>query len=124
MATILQPELRDLSTTAGELEDLVYVSGEEFDICLDVEIGLVGEAGADLFYVSAISPSAMAAMTKDGPRFLRHKLLMDSFNAASAKEAIERLCRRCNGPDWDTIAEKLARYMQWEYEDYTPFQRQ
>lgn len=115
----MQPELKDLTTVEGEfIDDLVYVEGEDFEVSLLASIGVSGEKGADLFYLTAMSPSMIESLAKDGPRFLRHYLIMRSFDAASVRDAIERLCRRTNGADWDEISGKLARYMAWEYEDY------
>jgi hypothetical protein len=115
----MQGELRSLTTVEGDLiDDLVFVEGEDFEIGLLAEIGPKGEEGAELFYLTALSPSIVGNLAKDGPRFLRHFLVMKSFDESTAKDAVERLCRRTNGPDWKSVAEKLARYMAWEFEDY------
>jgi hypothetical protein len=115
----MQPDLKDLTTADDEpLDEIIFVEGEDFELSLLASIGPQGDGGADLFYLTALSPSKVESLTKDGPRLFRHYLVMKSFNATTVREVIESLCHRTNAANWHEVAGKLARYMAWEFEDY------
>jgi hypothetical protein len=115
----MKVEIRELSSPdIFDLDDAFFPEGAPFSILLVAAIGEVGGKGADLFYVVAISAEALREKAAEGASFLRHYLLMNSFDAKAARRAIERLCERNSGPDWPAIAAKLSRYMKWEFEDY------
>jgi hypothetical protein len=43
---------------------------------------------------------------------------MDEFNFALAWQQIEKPCERSSAQDWNTVVEKLTRFIDWEFEDY------
>lgn len=92
-----------------------FVDGEDFCVGLVVEIGIRGEQGADLFYLTACSPSEITAIADQGPRWMRSRIVTKELNYRLAWDFIDRLCRRTSGKDWDEIARKLVRFMDWEF---------
>lgn len=115
----MRAELRSLTTETGDdLNGIVYVEGEEFQVALCASIGPYGQKGEDIFYLTAMSPGAIADEANKGPRLLRHILLMKSFSEKSARTMIEKLCNSTSGEDWNAVALKLSRFMAWEFEDY------
>jgi hypothetical protein len=43
---------------------------------------------------------------------------MDEFNFALAWQQIEKLLERSSAEDWNTVAEKLERFIDREFEGY------
>jgi hypothetical protein len=72
----------------------------------------------NLFYVLAVSPDRLPSLAVDGLQFLRGFLLMDEFNFALAWQQIEKLLERSSAEDWNTVAEKLERFIDREFEGY------
>ena len=75
-------------------------------------------SGGENFDFLVCSPSWVAATgTSDGPTFARY-LLLDEWDPALARRMIEQLCAETEGPDWLSVALKLARFASWEFEGY------
>jgi hypothetical protein len=102
--------------------------------CL-ILIGPEGEDGEDRFDVFVCSPAWLAAnftaveattgrrlfpwaRTEPNDRavFTPGLLLMPTWSLEALAEAIDLICERCQGPDWPTVASRLTRYLDWEYE--------
>ena len=49
---------------------------------------------------------------------MTHRWLPDGWDWDNLKAAIEGLCEKTKGPDWPTVAFKLAAYGSWELEGY------
>lgn len=50
--------------------------------------------------------------------FLHHYLLMASFDAASVKEQVLKICKMSEANDWESAVSKLRKYLSWEFEGY------
>ncbi|MBW3086325.1 hypothetical protein KEM60_02538 [Austwickia sp. TVS 96-490-7B] len=50
----------------------------------------------------------------------RHRLVVERFDWPVLRSYIERHVRQCEGATWVEVAEKLARFGHWEFEDYQP----
>jgi hypothetical protein len=48
----------------------------------------------------------------------RHHLVVNRYDLELIRGAIEDLCREATGSDWSSVAEYLARFSKWEFEDY------
>jgi hypothetical protein len=55
---------------------------------------------------------------RDGVLDGRHHLIVESFDWQVLREHVERYVQRCEGETWREVAEKLARFGYWEFEDY------
>jgi hypothetical protein len=97
---------------------------DRFGIYVEAEIGPDGAEGADLFGVTVCSPLWLAeAATRENPKgfeFVRHRLVVDRWDADLIRRAIGDLCVHATGDGWNEIATKLSRYLAWEFEDYKP----
>ena len=88
-------------------------------LSVTASIGPAGELGQELFQFTVCSPSWLAAEPmRKGYAFLRHILVIERWNPELVERAIGDLCRRVEGDDWHQIAERLARFGHWEFEDY------
>ena len=50
--------------------------------------------------------------------FVRSTLLMQRWDYQTLQRALEDLCLRTAGADWNEVARRLSRYGHWEFEDY------
>jgi hypothetical protein len=91
-----------------------------FGLAVAAHVGPAGEAGDELFYFTVCT----AAWLQRNPplkdfEFLKGYLLVSRWHYELVERAITDLCRHTEGVDWTEVAEKLARYGNWEFEDYT-----
>ena len=47
----------------------------------------------------------------------RHYLITNSFDAAQIRALITKLIQRFQGSNWPEVAQKVARFGYWEFED-------
>ena len=111
------------------------VGSTNFALWCLVLIGLEGEGGEDRFDAFACSPAWLAenfttvdessgrrllpwaqTESQDHSFFTPGLVLMPTWSPEALSEAIDRICERCQGPDWPTVASRLTRYLDWEYE--------
>ncbi|MFL9840060.1 Imm8 family immunity protein [Sphingomonas sp. ST-64] len=115
----MQAELRSLVTVYHEPLTTAYPSTEAFRISLRAMIGVAGEEGEESFDFDVCSPAWLDRELDDHPvvggRFL---LIVRDFKPAQIEGYVQKRIAHATGPDWPTIAEKLARWSQWEFEDY------
>lgn len=50
----------------------------------------------------------------------RHHLIVENYHWPSLRAYVQRRVERCDGATWRDVAEKLARFGYWEFEDYQP----
>jgi hypothetical protein len=135
-----RPIIRDMiplahgRTEPGFKEVLTGADCFAFDVM--VFIGLDDEDDSDRFDCFACSPQWLAdnffaLHSKTGERmlpwanieaeekgalFVPSLVLMPAWDAEVLRRAIEEICERCSGPDWPTVASRLDRYLDWEWE--------
>lgn len=108
------PDLDDLRTS--QPDDPV-----NFGILVQAMIGPAGEDGEESFDIMVCTPSWLTAkLAEQGPVWGRHHLFLPRYDYAAIKSAIQALCDAAEGESWDQVATYLARYGQWEFEDYQP----
>ncbi len=90
-----------------------------FGIVVQAIIGPKDGIGEESFDFVICSPKWLEAMvSKAGSMLVRHHLLVQTFDLAEVKETIGSVVRGADGQDWIEIANKIARYGKWEFEDY------
>jgi Immunity protein 8 len=118
---MIVPELRDISTYAGDSLELAKSElGRAFCASLVAHIGMRGREGADLFYFRVCSPKTIEAGLRGQPQFLIHTMIVDRFDPVAVRRTIEELCSETSGETWPEVATKLSRFMQWEFDNYSP----
>jgi hypothetical protein len=45
-------------------------------------------------------------------------LIMNGFRLGDLEAYIAKKASTADGPDWTTVAQRLSRWGQWEFEDY------
>ncbi len=88
-------------------------------VIVEAEIGPKDGKGSDIFFFYVCTAAYLSEeLESAGSRFGRHLLIMNEFNWDHVVSVIEKLVSSFEEPDWRSLAEKIARYAQWEFEDY------
>lgn len=124
MTAKVQAELHWLHS--ADLWDLKHGMPEDpecFGISVQAMIGARGEDGEESFDFLVCTPRWLAdEVARERYALGRHHLFLPRYDYALMQRAIEDVCARATGPDWDTVAGHLARYGLWEFEDYREYQ--
>lgn len=48
----------------------------------------------------------------------RHFLFLPEWSYAALVAAVEEVLTQAVAPEWEAVATRIGRYMQWEFEDY------
>ena len=94
---------------------------DDFGILLLALIGPQDDVGEEAFFVTVCSAKWLARVTGEengkGFEFVR---VVDRWDLDLFRRAIGDLCSHTSGESWSEVANKLSRYLAWEFEDYTP----
>ncbi len=113
------PELKDCySTDRDEIWKWNPQTNADIKVDLSLDIGSIGEKGADLFQVVIISPEAMTLRWENDQCYWgRHYIIVKEWNWNRIYKFINDKVVSCSAPTWEEVAGKLSRHFAWEYED-------
>jgi hypothetical protein len=60
-------------------------------------------------------------LTSDSYIFARHHLIVATYDYELIRRALYKRFDGIQGASWSEVAQILARYGQWEFEDYRPY---
>jgi hypothetical protein len=108
------PDLFDLeSETPPDVENCC--------ILIEVSVGPKDESSEEHFGVVVATPKWLADHVSDCDYlFGRHYLIVKRYDFEVVKSALRKQFQGVKGANWSEVAERLARYGQWEFEDYQP----
>jgi len=132
-------ELRELvfhpipPTTLVDLADPRPQNPEHFGYSMRAMISHRDGVGADSFDATVCSPTWLAERLRPGdeigptyvvaeepfsPSISAPALwIVRRWDRAEIEHAVRALCDRCSpGPDWDTVADRIGRWLPWEYD--------
>lgn len=115
----MKPNLRGLSSI--DLPDGASLPDDPADcwVVVTASIGVAGDEGSDDFTFYISTPRRLERIVADESQLWgRHLLIVEQFDWALVRNAIEKICNEITGDTWDAIASRLSRYGAWEYEDY------
>lgn len=103
-----------------------YSESEDFPamLALTVTIGEVGIEGGHNFQVIVCNPHWVSKQIESRHGFWpRGMLIVKKIDIEYVRETIQNLANTfCNSKDWNIFAERMNRYLLWEFEDYNDFQ--
>ncbi len=106
----------------GDLRSYRPDDPEEFRLLVQALIGPSDAAGEESFEFLVCTPAWLAQQaSRDGFVWGRHYLVLPKYSYEAIESAIQKLVQRVEGPNWESVAETLARYGGWEFEDYTDY---
>ncbi|MGL3609080.1 Imm8 family immunity protein [Rhizobium sp. G187] len=91
---------------------------EKFCVAAEAMIGPVGEEGADIFSFEICTPKWFEEERNEKAAFARAVVFLRTYDELAAKTIIRKLVDTTSGDTWIEIAQKLNRYLRWEFEDY------
>ena len=108
---LISPDLYDLEN--GAPEDIGH-----FCLLIQAIVGPSDGPGEESFDFLVCTPSWIASVVQAGFLFGRHYLIVERYDYKFINNAISSLCANISGSCWRDVAERLARYGKWEFEDY------
>lgn len=113
------PRLKEITSPDTDLVTFYPKEADNFGIFIECIIGPDNTLGGDLFGLTVGSPNWISkTQLTNGPMWGRHFLIQASYNFQDVKRKIEVLCNEAKSEDWSRAALILARYLEWEFEDY------
>jgi Immunity protein 8 len=115
----MRAQLKWMSSSDIDLNSFWSDEEDNFGFNLEVGIGIENEDGAEIFSFQVCTPKWMQKhYQKDEIVFIRHVILVFSYDYKEIERQITKLCSNISGDSWKDICLKLSRYGQWEFEDY------
>lgn len=103
-----------------DYDDWQYTPDNPLEFCVAAEalIGPEGMEGLEIFSFEICSPQWFAKYRGRGATFIRHMLFVNEYDEEAIKNAVAELVTQFSAETWVELANRLARYMLWEFEDY------
>jgi len=93
---------------------------DDFSLLVQIIAGPAGLDGEESFGIEVVTPKRLASrVAESGPFCGRHLLVVNAFDYDTIADWIQRVVESCEGENWIAVAEQLARFGHWEFEDYT-----
>ncbi len=107
------------SPDISDFRNFVPEDRRSFHFLLELEIGLKGLDGGDLFAVEVCTPHWILEnhQTTD-VLFCKNKLIVFEYDFDNMLNKIKTFISTLNGGSWEEIAIKLSRISQWEFDEY------
>jgi hypothetical protein len=117
----MRAELKSLySPDADPLKD--FAPSGPFGILVMAMIGPADQEGRESFDFMLCTPEWFSANSRENFEMGRHLLFVRDFNYTELERFVRNYCASCGeASTWHTLAEKLARFGKWEFEDYAPY---
>ena len=92
---------------------------ESFSFHLRIIAGPLSAPGEESFDLIVSTPTWLSNnYPKEAIIIGRHRLIVMEYNFERIRKTITDLWESCEAPNWNELAEKLARFGHWEFEDY------
>lgn len=92
---------------------------ENFGILVQAFLGPEGEDGEESFDFMVCTPAWLSdELAAQGHIWGRHHLIVPGYDYEAIKASIQELCDSTEAKTWPEVAALLARFGQWEFEDY------
>ena len=120
----IQAELRAPYAVDLPCDDLEHCTPQDptnFGFVVTAAIGPKDAEGVEVFDFFVCTPRWLAAnIPERGYEWGRFKLILPRWDDDALLPALTDLCAQATGPDWESVAARLARYGAWEFEDDQP----
>ena len=110
--SILRPDVQDLTNYIPDNPELV-------GFALQLLIGPHGQEGMESFQLMVCTPQWLnTTHSKDQIVLGIHYVFIFEYNYEKLLHFLHSYVERCTGNTWQEIANKLARFGHWEFEEY------
>lgn len=88
-------------------------------IVVQADIGVIGGSGADTFTFNVCTLKKLQhILNQEEYQLGRHLVLVEEFDWEVIERAIKNLLAPLQADDWESLATKIGRFGEWEFEDY------
>lgn len=116
----MQARLKALHS--ADVDDMrTWVPEDPYSFGLGVQafVGPSNGPGEESFDFMVVGPGWFDANPGEKRfHFVRHFLVLQRWDYELLSRALSDLCLKTEGKNWREVAEQLARYGHWEFEDY------
>ena len=91
---------------------------EDFCVAAEAMIGPLGEDGAEILSFEVCTPKWFAKNRLGSAAFARNIVFVSEYDEQAVKDLVYEIARKADGSSWNEVANKLSRYLRWEFEDY------
>lgn len=117
----MKAEIKSFFWVDVEPEQLAENTVRASFVIASLEVGPIGEPGADLFYAEFSTSGWLAdALSYEPVVSGRHRYFVQEIDLSRLRVFLEKTIHSLEGDTWSAIATQLARVMMWEFEDYRP----
>ncbi len=118
----MQAEIKYIENNDDSLNPLSeYIPNDIYDFIVNttLSIGVHGETGSDLFYLT-ITTRYHFAEVRDEEEFLfdRSFLFVHEYNYEKIEKFLQDWVGSLKGETWHEIALQIAKYTHWEFDGY------
>jgi hypothetical protein len=87
-------------------------------VLMSAHIGAKGSKGSDKFDFTVVTPKYLLECPET--RWTRGDLFMPEFSWREVERMVGRLVSSISATSWEEAANKLSKYLIWEFENYQP----
>ena len=103
------------------LKDFQPEERGNFGIPIRLMVGLEGSEQSESFDIFVCTPTwIQGQLCEGGPMWGRHMLIVEEYDFERILQTLSGQISACTGKDWSEVANKIARFAAWEFEDYRP----
>lgn len=115
----MKAHLKEINTSDIDI-DTYYPEDEQcFGFYVEAIIGTESEDGGDIFGFQVCSPKwLLYEYKKTDIIFCKNMIMVFEYDFQAITQKIIDLCNRTTGDNWNDIAQHLAKYGAWEFENY------
>jgi len=106
-----------VNSSSINLDSYLPDDPEKFGLWIEFGIGPSDAAGSDDYRVLVCTPDWLRDTVWE-PRWGRHMLIVRMYDRSAIEKCVQDYVAKCTGADWADIAEKIARNLFWEFEDF------
>ncbi len=117
----IKPELKGLFASGFPLHNHPFepAAHEDFGVSVLAFIGPYGTTDSHEFKLTWCTPTwlSRAAATSEKPLLIRAHVVTSSWTPEGlndVEDVVRAVCAEIEGPDWGTVAARLARSFDWE----------
>lgn len=110
----MNPEIKDFYFT----EPVKNIDGPPY--YLELEIGVPGHKGADLFFLEIRQIETFSLEKKNISFLKKGVVIMNNVDIKEVIEFIKDYLQKIEASSWDELAKKISLMLPWEFDDYIP----
>ena len=116
----VRAELKELMCSNFDLRTYVPSEPDLFGFWIEVEIGVEGQSGADLFQLFVCSPRWLNREVREkGAMWEYARVVIPAYDYLDLRSFVAKTVGAVGGKDWQEVVAQLRLLARWEFEGYT-----